>query len=64
MPEIRTPFQRDLVSLPRGGRALCDGLLLLEGVARDEWMVWKDRLTRPFSDMLPGSGSSLTMIRN
>ena len=51
LPEIRTPFRRDLVSLPRGDHALCDGLSLLEGVARDEWMGWKDRLTRPVSDM-------------
>ncbi|CAK0823926.1 unnamed protein product, partial [Prorocentrum cordatum] len=39
MPEIRTPFQRDLVSLPRGGRALCDGLLLLEGPYNDPKLV-------------------------
>ncbi|CAK0843184.1 unnamed protein product [Prorocentrum cordatum] len=30
MPEIRTPFQRDLVSLPRGDHALCDGLSHLQ----------------------------------
>ncbi|CAK0823299.1 unnamed protein product, partial [Prorocentrum cordatum] len=53
-PEIRAPFQRDLVSLPRGGHALCDGLSLLEGVARDELVGWKGRLMRPVSDMQGG----------